>query len=192
MKHQTSRALHAYWDELRGDRAAPERGEIEPGAIRHVLADSLILEVDSGHRGAAVRLAGTRLCALFGRELRGTEFARLWGLPRAADPWRLVEIVIEETAGLVAGLTGRTAADDSVDLELVLLPLRHRGRTQDRVIGALSPAAGPLWLGMRPLVALETRSLRVLTGGAAPLPAPANDPGLPARPALVLHRGGRP
>ncbi len=43
MKHPASRALHAYWERLRGERAAPERAEIEPGQIRHLLADSLIL-----------------------------------------------------------------------------------------------------------------------------------------------------
>ncbi len=72
MKHPTSRLLHAYWNGLRGARAAPERGEIEPGEIRHVLADSLILEIDAPRQSATVRLAGTRLCALFGAELRAS------------------------------------------------------------------------------------------------------------------------
>ncbi|TXM87718.1 PAS domain-containing protein, partial [Methylobacterium sp. WL122] len=70
MKHPTSRMLYSYWDRLRGQRCAPERSEIEPGAIRHLLADSLILELDMPHRTATLRLAGTRVCALFGRELR--------------------------------------------------------------------------------------------------------------------------
>ncbi len=45
MKHPTSRMLFSYWDSLRGDRAAPERGEIEPGAIRHILAETFILDL---------------------------------------------------------------------------------------------------------------------------------------------------
>lgn len=190
MKHPSSRMLHAYWDDLRGARAAPERGEIEPGAIRHVLADSLMLEIEPPRRAATVRLAGTRICALFGRELRGADFRRLWGAGAGGDPWRLVEIVAEETAGVVVGLEGRTQAGDAVDLELVLLPLRHRGRTQDRVIGALSPGASPVWLGLRPLVSLETRTLRVLTAQALP-PEPANDPVPMRRMGLVVHQGGR-
>ncbi len=200
MKHSSSRTLHAYWDDLRGARAAPERGEIEPGAIRHVLADSLMLEIEPHRRAATIRLAGTRICALFGRELRGSDLRRLWAGEVAGDPWRLVEIVVEETAGLVVGLEGRTAAGDAIDLELVLLPLRHRGRTQDRIIGALSPGLSPVWLGLRPLVGLETRSLRVLTapglatpGLAAPVlpPAPANDTAPLRRHGLVVYRGGR-
>ena len=45
MKHATSRMLFAYWDALRGERSSPERGAINPGAIRHILADTFILEI---------------------------------------------------------------------------------------------------------------------------------------------------
>ena len=39
MKHPSSRALYAYWNTLRAGRAAPERGELNPGAIRTILGD---------------------------------------------------------------------------------------------------------------------------------------------------------
>ncbi|KMO33835.1 PAS domain-containing protein [Methylobacterium variabile] len=200
MKHPTSRMLHAYWNGLRGVRAAPERGEIEPGEIRHVLADSLILEIDAPRRAATMRLAGTRLCALFGGELRGLSFAGLWGEAPAADPWRLIEVVIQETAGVVVGLVGVTEAGETLDLELLLLPLRHRGKTQARVIGSLSPAIIPTWLGLRPIVAVRTVSLRILTAAEAnaapppveaPPPAANDEPGLERRKRFVVHRGGR-
>lgn len=202
MKHPTSRQLHAYWDQLRGERAAPERSEIEPGEIRNLLADSFILETDPARRTSAVRLAGTRLCALFGRELRGSTFLDLWGGSHGfGDPWRLVEPVACDTAGVVAGLTGFTARDESLDLELLLLPLRHRGKTQSRILGSLSPHCIPNWLGSRPLQRIEAVSLRVLETPVPKraairtfvdsLPQPAND----ARPVrfghLLVHEGGR-
>lgn len=219
MKHPTSRMLHSYWNRIRGERRAPERAEIEPGEIRHLLADSLILELDMPHRTATLRLAGTRVCALFGRELRAQPFAALWG-EAAADPWRMVEIVAGDAVGVVAGLRGSNAAGDGVDLELLLLPLRHRGRTQARALGTLSPVGPPAWLGLRPLVRLDTTSLRVLSepgeppadagaepgrpgsvpaGRSAPegpgpfdaLPPPANDSAPVRRGHLMVHRGGR-
>src|SRR3979411_214660 len=51
-------------------RRAPERGDIEPGAIRNVLGDSFIIAYDP-EADHPFRLAGTRVCALFGRELKG-------------------------------------------------------------------------------------------------------------------------
>lgn len=217
MKHPTSRMLHSYWDRIRGERCAPERAEIEPGEIRHLLADSLILELDMAHRAATLRLAGTRVCALFGRELREQRFGSLWG--EAADPWRMVEIVAGDAVGVVAGLRGTNTIGETVDLELLLLPLRHRGRTQARALGTLSPVEPPAWLGLRPLVRLDTVSLRVLAsledgasgadaepfralapagrtgleGGVpfAALPPPANDRAPVRRGHLMVHRGGR-
>ncbi|GEP09511.1 PAS domain-containing protein [Methylobacterium gnaphalii] len=202
MKHPTSRLLHAYWDRLRGERAAPERSEIEPGEIRNLLADSLILEIEPQRRQAAFRLAGTRLCALFGRELRGSAFSELWDR-NGGDPtegaWRLVETVTMDTLGVVAGLRGLTAASEIIELELLLLPLRHRGRTQARVLGALSPHCVPAWLGLHPVKRLEVNSLRVLGPARVPeaaklptdIPMPANDP-LPVRRGhLLVHEGGR-
>lgn len=202
MKHPTSRLLHAYWDCLRGERAAPERSEIEPGEIRNLLADSLILEIEPSRRHASVRLAGTRLCALFGRELRGSAFSDLWGDAEgdaAQGSWRLVETVAMDTVGVVAGLKGHTARGETIDLELLLLPLRHRGRTQARMLGALSPHCVPAWLGLHPVTRVEVMSLRVLGSAAIPdaaelpadMPAPANDP-LPVRRGhLMVHEGGR-
>ncbi len=209
MKHPTSCQLHAYWNRLRGERASPERGEIEPGEIRNLLADSLILELEPARRAAAIRLAGTRICALFGRELRGTPFADLWGEvpgdPDGAGPWRLIETVAVDTVGLVAGLKGTTAVGDVIELELLLLPLRHRGQTQARMLGALSPHRIPSWHGIRPVKRLDIASVRVLDSaldavggdqdGLVPFPQsfapPANDTKPLRRGHLLVHRGGR-
>src|SRR6188474_1899724 len=69
MKHPSNRELFDYWNERRGERLAPERADIEPSAIRHILGDTFVLEV-SGIESHLFRIAGTRLCALFGRELK--------------------------------------------------------------------------------------------------------------------------
>src|SRR5215831_504248 len=77
MKRAASRELYAYWQEKRGNRPAPERTDIEPGTIRGVLADAFILALDRS-AGHPIRLAGTRMCALFGREIKGEPFLDLW------------------------------------------------------------------------------------------------------------------
>ena len=85
MKQASSRELFGYWTARRGTRPAPERGEIEPSAIRRALGDVFILEFDR-HQSHPFRLAGTRVCALFGRELKNEPFLSLWDAPsRARD-----------------------------------------------------------------------------------------------------------
>jgi hypothetical protein len=192
MKHPTSRMLFAYWDGLRGERAAPERGEIEPGAIRHILADTFILEVAPDRR-AHFRLAGTRLCALFGRELRGDALHGLWPAEAQDEMQHLIDIVVDETAGLVAGIVGATDHDAPVDLEMTLLPLRHRGKPNVRLMGALAPTAIPSWLGFHPVTHLKTVSHRVIWPSGRPQPRtlPGED-AADRRRHLVVHAGGRP
>src|SRR5262249_31575908 len=139
MKHASVRKLFDYWNERRGARAAPERGDIEPGAIRRVLADTFILAVDplAGH---PFRIAGTRACAAFGRELRGEPFLNLWSASSRAPIRDLLTVVTQESIGAVAGVRGENDAGGALDFELLLLPLRHQGRTDVRLLGALGPA----------------------------------------------------
>jgi hypothetical protein len=78
MKLATTLELFAYWNRARAGKLAPDRADIDPGAIRRALGDTFILafERPNGHR---FRLAGTRVCALFGQELKGQSFLTLWG-----------------------------------------------------------------------------------------------------------------
>ena len=67
MKHASTRAVFDYWNTRRGARPAPERADIDPVAIRHALGDTFMLAADFADE-LRFRLAGTRVCALFGRE----------------------------------------------------------------------------------------------------------------------------
>lgn len=189
MKHATSRMLFAYWDSLRGERAAPERGELSPGAMRHILADAFILALDQD-RSATFRLAGTRCCALFGRDLKECGFAALWPPAGRGDAEKLIETAVGDTVGLVVGLLGANENGSEIALEMLLLPLRHRGRTEARLVGSLSPATIPSWAGLVPLRTLETRSLRVIQAAPAESRVEAAL-ARERRQLFVVHEGGR-
>lgn len=183
--------LFAFWDTLRGERAAPDRGEIQPGEMRHILADTFILEADR-EAGPVFRLAGTRVCALFGRELKDVPFEAVWETAERTESRNLVRTVAADTIGLVAGLVGTNANGSQVALEMVILPLRHRGRTQSRLLGCLSPATIPSWAGLVPLTSLSTRSVRIIQ--AATRSAAGEPPvrrSIPQRRLFVIHEGGR-
>ena len=164
MKQASSRELFSYWVARRGTRVAPERGEIEPSAIRKALGDVFILEFDrvAGH---PFRLGGTRVCALFGRELKNERFIDLWEAGSRAALADLVDGIADEATGVVASASGRTAEGWTQDLELVLLPLAQRGDTHQRMIGALAPLAVPPWLGSATLGALTLGNIRYLDPG---------------------------
>jgi len=159
MKHAASRELYAYWQERRGRRPAPERAEIEPGAIREVLSDAFILALD-GAAHYPFRLAGTRLCALFGRELKGESFVGLWDRTSRRMASDLLSLLAKEWVGTVAGVTANNGKDEPVQLELLLLPLSVSRPSLARAIGVLAPLTVPQWLGISPIGALTLGSRR--------------------------------
>ena len=168
MKHAASRALHAYWDRLRGTRAAPERADLDPGAIRSLLGDVYLLELGMP-RQFTIRLAGTRLCTLFCRELKGSSLDSLFA---HGDRGEIADLVTEVTGNvipMVVGIGGETAAGQTIDLELMALPLRHRGRTQARLLGSLAALDVPYWVGTVPVERLRIVSARRLYPGIVPL-----------------------
>jgi hypothetical protein len=119
MKQASSRELFGYWTARRGKRPAPERGEIEPSAIRRALGDVFILEFER-HQGHPFRLAGTRVCALFGRELKNQPLLGLWDAQSRLALANLLDTIADEANGVVAAARGRTP----------------EGWVQDRLAGA--------------------------------------------------------
>jgi hypothetical protein len=159
MKHPATRELYAYWQELRGRRPAPERSEIEPSEIRQLLGEAFILTLDHA-QNYPFRLAGTRVCALFGRELKGESFVSLWDQSSRRTMLDLLAILADEWVGTVAGVTACNAAGEAVELELLLLPLAAPRRYLARTIGILAPLKIPQWLGSSPLGPLSLGSRR--------------------------------
>jgi hypothetical protein len=200
MKLATSKELFSYWCSLRAERAAPERSDIDPSAIRNVLADTFILELADDR---PFRVSGARIGAIFGRELKGDSFLSLW---RPEDHLAVDRLIFESAESLKPALAVAQAAPRGrvrVELEILLLPLRHYGRTRARMLGALSPNAVPTWLGLlaaEPMTLVEARFLHsadeLAVRADAPAdvqvrPAPSSDSEPLRRRHLFVYEGGR-
>ena len=136
MKHAASRELYAYWEEKRGTRRAPERTEIEPGAIRGVLSDAFILALDrsAGHPSASPERAFAPCSAARSKASRSSISGCSTSRPTMEG---LLSILSDECTGTVAGATGQNENGESVELELLLLPLSIRRPS--------SPAPSACW-----------------------------------------------
>jgi hypothetical protein len=197
MKHSSIRELFEYWNERRGLRPAPERGDIEPGAIRRILADTFMLAFNE-RAAHPFRIAGTRVCAAFGRELKGEGFVDLWAAENQDLIRDILAIVAQETIGVVLSARGQSVANKvgpggTLDFEVIILPLSHRGRTDARAVGALAPVETPYWLGTSALGPLTLGTHRYLDPGLttqAPRPRQAQALGHIRR-GLVVYDGGQ-
>lgn len=177
MKQDGTIELFQYWNRLRGRRPAPQRTEIEPADIKTRLADTFILERDA--RGEPVfRLAGTRLCAMHGKELKGHSFTSLWSDRDHDLIGRLSRHVFDDASVVVASFQGTSHNQRTLTLEMIILPLEG-GNESPRALGAISPSEKPFWLGADPIVESRLESFRLLDPDREPLFL-ANRPAIPS------------
>ena len=184
MKQPVTRELFGYWNALRGSRLAPMRDDIDPGAIRSSLADTFLLTFDVAH-GHPFRLAGSSVCGLFGRELKDDAFANLWSSASQPAIVTLLHDISEDKAGAVGRVIGRNCENETLDLEMILLPLIDRTGSTARLLGGFASVGAPYWIGSRAVEAIDlaevryvgptvdpARQPRLIAGHDSPFPAP--------------------
>jgi hypothetical protein len=161
MQKQSTKALYDYWNALRGARSAPDRRDIDPTRIRSALANTFILELTESNE-FNFRLAGSHICTAYARELKGRSFTRLWH-PRDRDAMEtLVRAVTEDHAVALVTFSGMTAIHTRLSVETILLPVRHNGSTQTRLLGAMTAIDEPYWFGVQPIVEQRITGLRLI------------------------------
>jgi hypothetical protein len=161
MQKTSTTTLYEYWNGLRGARSAPDRRDIDPTRIRAALANTFILETGSDNQ-FTFRLAGSHLCTAYCRELKGRSFTSLWDKRDRDALETLIRAVTEDHAAALVTFQGTTAVDTKVSFETILLPLRHNGSTQNRILGAMTALEEPYWLGVQPILEQRISGLRLI------------------------------
>jgi len=171
MRHKNTKAMLNYWLEL--FHAAnpnrqhedepfmwPERGDLQPSACRDLLGEMFILEEVAGT--GVYRLAGTKLCSMFGREMKQENFVQTFEAAdrKLAGEW--ISSMGRDDYLVLLCSSGQTAQGLSINLETLLMPLMQHGRRNTRVLGITVPGKNPGWLGTTPVVSQRIRSVRVI------------------------------
>ena len=128
--------LFAYWASLRQAGRIPGRADIRPEDFKRLLPTITLTDVIPGpRRDYRVRLAGTGLYSVYGREITGRSLGDVYGT-KAADYWRgeLDKVVEERRPGVGChSLAWRGAGHMS--LLWLRLPLASDGKTVDMILG---------------------------------------------------------
>lgn len=167
MKQNGTIELFQYWNRLRNGRPAPDRTEIEPSDIKTLLADTFILELDS-RQEAVFRLAGTRICSVFGRELKGFSFVSLWNERDVSMISKLAGDVFINQSVVIVSFIAQSKGGRELDFEVLLLPLAG-GRENQRALGTIVAEKRPFWLGVDPIVDCKATSIRVVDPEREPM-----------------------
>lgn len=186
MKQLTTRIIYDYWNDVRGNRLAPTRFEIEPSRMSSVLSETFILE-RTCEGGYPFRLAGTRICELFGRELRGEDFLGLVGSDHRAIA-RAMGAVTDRGAALLLEIEAETDDGRTAMFEILVLPLVHPASEVTRYLGTISAIDPEPWLGAEPLEASWLIAHDVIWPDGRPRGAGEDERQLPFSPELAAAR----
>lgn len=127
--------LFAYWASLRAGGLLPGRADIDPGRFKRHLPTVSLLDVLRDPLDYRIRLAGTGLYGVYGREITGRLLGEVYG-PPAVDYWRaeLDRVVAERRPSVGAhSLAWRGASHLSI--LWLRLPLASNGRDVDMIMG---------------------------------------------------------
>lgn len=153
MRNAASLEIYAYWNELRQDRDAPFRSDIDPMQVRSVLPDLFMLKHEGGSE-LRFGLTGTRLYNLFQTELGGTDFHRIWHADVAGYASNIASGVMEHKLPVIFELQGKTIDGFEIQsMEMVLLPLADEKNSSYRLLGCIGcePARSDFCFPIRPL-----------------------------------------
>ena len=162
MLHNGTQQLFDYWNQLRGNRAAPARVDISPAAISGILPSTFILEKNETG-GFVFRLAGTALCLLFGEELKGIEFSNILDRDDRHLANRILDAADRENVGISLQLDAIADADRTVTLEVLILPLCDK---QPRLLGSIHALEMPYWAGAEPITSTTIADVRLFDSDA--------------------------
>src|SRR5208283_24997 len=108
MRHAVSHELYAYWHALSKDGCPPERNEIDPSAIRRQLAETFVLDFNPTGE-FPLRISGSKVDAVFLRELRGTPFLQIWRERDRSGIASILQFVADEELPYLLLAEGRAA-----------------------------------------------------------------------------------
>ena len=127
--------LFGYWASLRAAGRLPGRRDIDPGRFKRHLPTVSLIDVRRDPLEFRIRLAGTGLYGVFGREITGLALEQVHG-PAEAAAWRRELTAVAERGRPGVGLTPLAGAEASgLSVMWLRLPLASDGRTVDMILG---------------------------------------------------------
>ncbi len=158
IQQDKNQVLYHYWNKLRDNRKAPHRFEIEPAKIAHILPNTFILQHEQKNK-YEFRLAGTAICHEFCFELKQSNILEFWN-QNDSEAIRSILGNVENDAALGAvDFTATAKNGQTVDYEMLIMPLYHNNMHISRMLGGLVAKSKPYWLGTSMLESFQVTKI---------------------------------
>ena len=122
------------WHGLAPPGALPLYADLHPRSLAPFMPRLIVLE-RTAPGDARILLAGSAVCAEFGRELGGGSFGSLWSERDRKDVSRLIDIVFDEAEALRIAAKALRVESTPTDLEFAFVPLARPTQGKQRLLG---------------------------------------------------------
>ena len=160
--HPGSRALFRYWEGIRGERTAPDRADVDLKKIKEYVPWLFVLDRHPELQSYSWRLAGTKLCQLWRKNLTGTDFFANWSRFEREAAVRLLDSVASAHQPVVLRFRLNSSLGHSIGAEFIGLPAISRDGRTTQILGSIMPFRDIENLGYDRLTGLELSGARVI------------------------------
>jgi hypothetical protein len=127
--------LFAYWASRRQSGRLPCRANIHPSHFKRLLPTISLIDVDRDPLNYRLRLAGTGLYSVYGREITGRSLPEIYNAA-AADYWRAeLDRVVQERRPAVGVHSLAWRGAPHLSILWMRLPLASNGSDVDMILG---------------------------------------------------------
>lgn len=134
IKHPKLRQMYEYWDERRGDRPMPARGDVDPVDLRYAIGNIILVDVsDDDPPQFRIRVHGTNLSEQVGFDLTGKLLDEM-PLTEFRELTRQSFIRVSHTKEPLYAKRDRVLDKRRRAYETLILPLSSDGERVDRIL----------------------------------------------------------
>ena len=194
IRHPGTRALFSFWEKIRGEKAAPNRDDLDLRQIAAIAPNLLMLERDHLFQTFKWRLAGSEISQLYRQNLTSTDALAGWRSFERDTLKQLFTTVIARLQPCLVRYHLTTDTGQVIGAELVGLPIHARNGSRFHIFGGIFPLRDISNLGYSAITFLELTAARSIWTEPLPgdkLVASLNNPDI-RPPGLRLIKGGRP
>lgn len=160
--HPGTRNLYRYWEAIRAESAAPNRDDLDLTQISTIVPNLLMLERDHMRQTYKWRLAGTKICQLYRKELTATDALAGWDSFERDTIKKLLDTVVTSLQPCLIRFRLTTTTDQVIGAEMIGMPLHARNGSRFHVFGGIFPFRDAASIGYDGIKQMELSGARTI------------------------------
>jgi hypothetical protein len=137
--HPGCRALFRYWESLRAERPCPRKDEMDLKQIAEIVPNLAIFEPGSSANSWRFRLAGTKVCGLFGAEMTGADVLAGWDSFERRVVGNCLNISLDRLQPSLVRMRFISEQNHVIAAEMICLPVRNGKHAPVNIFAGLFP-----------------------------------------------------